>query len=85
MQVAPQTLLDVAGAIPPDTVQDLITACESGSFKNLQGAMTDLIADGYPVWALYTLLALHCPVPQVFCKAKFFDHDLHHMYTKLLP
>lgn len=50
-QVAPQVVLDVAGAIPPDAVLDLIAACESGSFKELQSAMTDLIADGYPVRA----------------------------------
>ena len=44
-------LLDVAGAIPPDAVLELITACQSGSFRELQIAMTDLIADGYPVSA----------------------------------
>ena len=48
-QVAPQVVLDVAGAIPPSAVLELIAACESGSFKELQSAMTDLIADGYPV------------------------------------
>ena len=49
MQVSPQTLLDVAGAIPPNAVEGLIKACEGGIFKELQSAMTDLIADGYPV------------------------------------
>ena len=49
--MVPQVLLDVAGAIPPDAVLELITACQSGSFRELQIAMTDLIADGYPVSA----------------------------------
>ena len=48
-QVAPQTLLDVAGAIPDAAVQSVMRACADSSFQAVQDAITDVIADGYGV------------------------------------
>ena len=48
-RVAPQTLLDVAGAIPESAVQSVMRACATSSFQAVQDAVTDVIADGYGV------------------------------------
>ena len=47
-----QTILDVAGAVPREVVEKLLTACRSGTFSQLQSAVVDLIADGYPAQEL---------------------------------
>lgn len=47
----PQTILDVAGAVPQEVVHGLLKACKSNNFTEIQQAITDAIADGYPVSA----------------------------------
>jgi hypothetical protein len=44
-----QTVLDVAGAVPPEAVEQLLSACRSGSFVKGQDAVTAIIADGWLV------------------------------------
>lgn len=62
--VEPQTILDVAGAVPEAAVTALMDACRSNSFQEVQEAITNTIADGFPV-SLHLLrqprLALHVP------------------------
>ena len=47
----PQTILDVSGAVPEAAVDALMKACRSNSFAEVQQAITDGIADGFPVSA----------------------------------
>ena len=47
----PQTILDVAGAVPQAVLVGLLAACRSGIFASVQTAISDAIADGYPVSA----------------------------------
>lgn len=49
MTVEPQTILDVSGAVPEAAVAVLMKACRSNSFQQVQKAITDTIADGFPV------------------------------------
>jgi len=48
-RVRPQTVLDVAGAIPPAAVQAVMCACATSSFQAVQDAVADVIADGFGV------------------------------------
>ena len=48
-RVRPQTVLDVAGAIPSAAVQAVMRACATNSFQAVQDAVTDVIADGFGV------------------------------------
>jgi replication factor C subunit 2/4 len=50
--VEPQTVLDVAGAVPQAAGAALLTACRSGSFSTLQSAVEDVIAAGFPAQEL---------------------------------
>lgn len=43
------TLLDVAGAVPDDVTDSVLTACRSGSFASVQVAIADTIAAGWAV------------------------------------
>lgn len=52
-EVTSATLLDVAGAVPDDVTDSVLTACRSGSFASVQVAIADTIAAG---WAAQTLL-----------------------------
>ncbi len=47
--VAPQTVLDVAGAVPDAPINSLLQACKAGTFAPVQQAITNIIADGFPV------------------------------------
>lgn len=47
-----QTILDVSGAVPEAAVDALMTACRSNSFAEVQQAITNAIADGFPVSVL---------------------------------
>lgn len=49
MTAEPQTILDVSGAVPEAAVDALVKACRSNSFQQVQKAITDTIADGFPV------------------------------------
>lgn len=49
MSVEPQTILDVSGAVPEAAVTALMKACKSNSFQEIQKAITNTIADGFPV------------------------------------
>lgn len=49
LTVEPQTILDVSGAVPEAAVTALMTACRSNSFQEVQRAITNTIADGFPV------------------------------------
>jgi replication factor C subunit 2/4 len=51
--VAPATVLDVAGAVPKETVQKLLDAARSGGFQAVQQAVNDLIAEG---WLMQSVL-----------------------------
>lgn len=42
------TLLDVAGAVPSQVVQDIIDTSKSGSFQMLEKKIEDVIANGFP-------------------------------------
>ena len=53
----PQTILDVSGAVPEAAVDALMKACRSNSFAEVQQAITDAIADGFPVSASAELSA----------------------------
>ena len=44
-----QTVLDVAGAVPPEAVEALLAACRSGAFDKAQKAVSNIIADGWLV------------------------------------
>ena len=47
--VEPQTILDVSGAVPEAAVTALTKACRSNNFQEVQKAITNTIADGFPV------------------------------------
>ncbi len=49
LTVEPQTILDVSGAVPEAAVDALMKACRSNSFAEVQQAITNSIADGFPV------------------------------------
>ena len=49
LTVEPQTVLDVSGAVPEASVIALMKACRSNSFQEVQKAITNTIADGFPV------------------------------------
>ena len=49
LTVEPQTILDVAGAVPQEVVENLLKACKSNNFTEVQQAITNAIADGFPV------------------------------------
>lgn len=49
LTVEPQTILDVSGAVPEAAVTALLAACKSNSFQEVQKAITNTIADGFPV------------------------------------
>ena len=49
LTVEPQTILDVSGAVPEASVIALMKACRSNSFQEVQKAITNTIADGFPV------------------------------------
>jgi len=51
LTVEPQTILDVSGAVPEAAVEALMKACRSNSFAEVQQAITNAIADGFPVSA----------------------------------
>ena len=51
LTVEPQTILDVSGAVPEAAVTALMNACRSNSFQEVQKAITNTIADGFPVSA----------------------------------
>lgn len=63
MTVEPQTILDVSGAVPEAAVAALMKACRSNSFQQVQKAITDTIADGFPVESLAAVerKSLTCP------------------------
>lgn len=42
-------MLDVAGAVPPETVHALLAACRSGAFDKAQRSVSNLVADGWLV------------------------------------
>lgn len=46
--IAPETILDVAGTVPPRVAQHLLSISKSGSFEMLKKAIDDVIADGFP-------------------------------------
>ncbi|DBB01889.1 hypothetical protein WJX77_011612 [Trebouxia sp. C0004] len=48
LTVEPQTILDVSGAVPEAAVVALMKACRSNSFAEVQQAIRDCIADGFP-------------------------------------
>lgn len=60
LTVEPQTILDVAGAVPQEVVQALLVACKSNNFTEVQQAITNAIADGYPVSAVPSLNEAVC-------------------------
>lgn len=45
-------LLDVAGAVPREAAERLLSACRGGAFAALQAAVAGLVADGYPAQEL---------------------------------
>ena len=47
--VEEDAVLDVAGAVPGAAVEGLLAAARTGLFDRVQAAVTDLIAEGYPV------------------------------------
>ncbi|KAK9800220.1 hypothetical protein WJX73_010887 [Symbiochloris irregularis] len=50
--VAPATLLDVAGAVPDAVTSAVLSACRSNSFAAIQTAIADAIAEGWPAQAM---------------------------------
>jgi len=50
--ITPEAITNVAGVIPSEVVEQFLKACFSNSFDQLQSAVTQVIADGYPVPAL---------------------------------
>jgi len=50
--VLPETIRDVAGAVPREAAASLLTACQTGTFAKVQCIVSDLIADGYPAQEL---------------------------------
>ena len=58
LEVQPQTILDVAGAVPQSVLAGLLAACRSGIFASVQTAISDAIADGYPVSAACSMLGV---------------------------
>lgn len=56
----PQTILDVAGAVPQEVVESLLRACKSNNFTEVQQAITDAIADGFPVSICVQMPLLQC-------------------------
>ncbi|KAF6253278.1 putative replication factor C 37 kDa subunit [Scenedesmus sp. NREL 46B-D3] len=59
-QVSRQSILDVAGQVPPEVIQQLLEACQSSSYSRVQQQVTDMIAEGYP--AQQVLLQLQAAV-----------------------
>eukprot|EP00891_Asterochloris_glomerata_P008841 jgi/Astpho2/8841/fgenesh1_pm.00129_%23_10_t len=56
VRLQPQTILDVAGAVPQSVLAGLLAACRSGIFASVQTAISDAIADGYPAQTMLTEL-----------------------------
>ena len=54
-QVEPQTLLDVSGAVPESVTDNLLAACRSNVFTDVQAAITAAIADGWGVRAAHNM------------------------------
>mmetsp|Transcript_10382 Transcript_10382/g.19672 ORF Transcript_10382/g.19672 Transcript_10382/m.19672 type:complete len:331 (+) Transcript_10382:51-1043(+) len=42
-------VLEVAGVVPKDVVTNLLRACKSNSFQDIQNAVEDTVAEGFPV------------------------------------
>ena len=49
INVEPQTLLDVSGAVPGSVTSSVLDACHHKGFSGIQGAITDAIASGWGV------------------------------------
>jgi hypothetical protein len=47
----------VSGQVPPEVVEALLAACKGPSFGELQGQLTDIIADGYSAHQLLLQLS----------------------------
>ncbi|XP_065841303.1 replication factor C subunit 4-like [Oscarella lobularis] len=45
-------VVEVAGIIPPSTVENLLEVCHSDLYEKLDNAVKDLMADGYPAMQL---------------------------------
>lgn len=55
-----QSILDVSGEVPQEAIKQLLAACRSGVFNNVQQQVTSIIAEGYP--AQQVLLQLQSEV-----------------------
>eukprot|EP00775_Hariotina_reticulata_P013628 gene13628-13754_t len=61
-KVTRQAILDVAGQVPPEVIQQLLEACGTSSYQRVQQQVTDMIAEGYPAQqVLLQLQALVVP------------------------
>lgn len=54
--LSPGHVVEIAGVIPSNVVVFLIRACKANSFKSIQDAATDTIAEGYPADQLFSQL-----------------------------
>eukprot|EP01112_Ceratiomyxa_fruticulosa_P020155 TRINITY_DN6791_c0_g1_i2.p1 TRINITY_DN6791_c0_g1~~TRINITY_DN6791_c0_g1_i2.p1 ORF type:complete len:364 (+),score=61.27 TRINITY_DN6791_c0_g1_i2:109-1200(+) len=52
-----ESIINVAGVMPESITQDLMTACQSNSFDQLQTKVSDIISQGYP--AIQVISQLH--------------------------
>ena len=42
-------MLDISGAVPPARLSHIFEICRKADFSQMQAAVDDLLADGYPV------------------------------------
>uniref|UniRef100_A0A8D0EDZ9 Replication factor C subunit 4 n=1 Tax=Salvator merianae TaxID=96440 RepID=A0A8D0EDZ9_SALMN len=54
--VCVRTVTEIAGVVPTETLDDLLTACQSGSFEKLEVATKNLINEGYAATQLINQL-----------------------------
>lgn len=52
-----EDVMEVAGVIPPARITALLTACKSGTFRNIQTAAQEIIYDGFPVDQIFNQLS----------------------------
>lgn len=55
-KLAPEHVVEIAGVVPSNVVVHLLRACKANSFKAVQDAGTDAVAEGFPVDQIFAQL-----------------------------
>merc|ERR1711957_483510 len=70
--MAPQSVLDVCGAVPAERIKGIFTTCMSNNFDALTALGDDLLAEGFPVSRSHSKCSRCCleiaPSPSATCR-----------------